>query len=104
MSDSRPTASPRGWSELLADRARLAPWGGRRAPSARPRAVAAIADLVAELRAEAELMFNRFTDLSRIHFVGIGGAGMSGIAEILLPECDLKVSGCDQSSARPPSG
>jgi len=39
-------------------------------------------------------MFNRFTDLSRIHFVGIGGAGMSGIAEILL-EFDLEVSGCD---------
>jgi UDP-N-acetylmuramate--alanine ligase len=39
-------------------------------------------------------MFNRFTDLSRIHFVGIGGAGMSGIAEILL-EHDLEVSGCD---------
>jgi UDP-N-acetylmuramate--alanine ligase len=41
-------------------------------------------------------MFNRFTDLSHIHFVGIGGAGMSGIAEILL-EYDLEVSGCDQS-------
>ncbi|HEY0514925.1 MAG TPA: UDP-N-acetylmuramate--L-alanine ligase [Thermoanaerobaculia bacterium] len=41
-------------------------------------------------------MFNRFTDLSRIHFVGIGGAGMSGIAEILL-EYDLEVSGCDQA-------
>jgi UDP-N-acetylmuramate--alanine ligase len=41
-------------------------------------------------------MFNRFTDLSRIHFVGIGGAGMSGIAEILLEE-DLEVSGCDLS-------
>jgi len=42
-------------------------------------------------------MFNRFTDLSRIHFVGIGGAGMSGIAEILL-EYDLEVSGCDLAS------
>ena len=41
-------------------------------------------------------MFNRFTDLSRIHFVGVGGAGMSGIAEILL-EFDLEVSGCDLS-------
>jgi UDP-N-acetylmuramate--alanine ligase len=41
-------------------------------------------------------MFNRFTDLSRIHFMGIGGAGMSGIAEILL-EYDLEVSGCDQA-------
>ncbi len=43
-------------------------------------------------------MFNRFTDLSRIHFVGIGGAGMSGIAEILL-EYDLEVSGCDLAAS-----
>jgi UDP-N-acetylmuramate--alanine ligase len=42
--------------------------------------------------------FNQFTDLSRIHFVGIGGAGMSGIAEILL-EYDLEVSGCDLASS-----
>jgi UDP-N-acetylmuramate--alanine ligase len=41
-------------------------------------------------------MFNRFTDLTRLHFMGIGGAGMSGIAEILL-EYDLEVSGCDQA-------
>jgi UDP-N-acetylmuramate--alanine ligase len=40
------------------------------------------------------MSFNPFTDLSRIHFVGMGGAGMSGIAEILL-EYDLEVSGCD---------
>ena len=31
-----------------------------------------------------------------IHFVGVGGAGMSGIAEVLL-DYDVKVSGCDQS-------
>jgi UDP-N-acetylmuramate--alanine ligase len=45
-------------------------------------------------------MFHPFTDLSRIHFVGIGGAGMSGIAEILLQygQADLEVSGCDLSS------
>jgi UDP-N-acetylmuramate--alanine ligase len=44
-------------------------------------------------------MFNQFTDLSRIHFVGIGGAGMSGIAEILAhyDQADLTVSGCDQA-------
>jgi UDP-N-acetylmuramate--alanine ligase len=42
------------------------------------------------------MSFNPFTDLSRIHFVGIGGAGMSGIAEILLAnEHQLEVSGCD---------
>jgi UDP-N-acetylmuramate--alanine ligase len=44
------------------------------------------------------MIFTEFTDLSRIHFVGIGGAGMSGIAEILL-EYELEVSGCDQASS-----
>ncbi len=46
-------------------------------------------------------MFNPFADLTRIHFVGIGGAGMSGIAEILcaFQQADLEVSGCDQSSS-----
>jgi UDP-N-acetylmuramate--alanine ligase len=44
------------------------------------------------------VIFTEFTDLSRIHFVGIGGAGMSGIAEILL-EYKLEVSGCDQASS-----
>jgi UDP-N-acetylmuramate--alanine ligase len=44
------------------------------------------------------VIFTEFTDLSRIHFVGIGGAGMSGIAEILL-EYELAVSGCDQASS-----
>ncbi len=39
-------------------------------------------------------MFTRFIQLSRIHFVGIGGAGMSGIAEVLL-DYDLEVSGSD---------
>ena len=40
------------------------------------------------------MMFCRFTNLSKVHFVGIGGAGMSGIAEVLL-DYDLVVSGCD---------
>ena len=41
-------------------------------------------------------MFRRFSDLSRIHFVGIGGAGMSGIAEVLsVSDVELEVSGCD---------
>jgi UDP-N-acetylmuramate--alanine ligase len=45
-------------------------------------------------------MFNPFADLNRIHFVGIGGAGMSGIAEILCnyERAQLEVSGCDQSA------
>ena len=32
--------------------------------------------------------------VKNIHFVGIGGAGMSGIAEVLL-NLDFKVSGSD---------
>jgi UDP-N-acetylmuramate--alanine ligase len=35
-----------------------------------------------------------FDDIKHIHFVGIGGIGMSGIAEILA-EAGLEVSGCD---------
>ena len=41
-------------------------------------------------------MFRQFSGLSHVHFVGIGGAGMSGIAEVLL-DYDLEVSGCDQA-------
>ena len=41
-------------------------------------------------------MFRNFADLERVHFVGVGGAGMSGIAEVLL-DYDLKVSGSDQA-------
>ncbi len=36
--------------------------------------------------------------LAHTHFVGIGGAGMSGIAEVLL-HYDLEVSGCDQAQS-----
>jgi UDP-N-acetylmuramate--alanine ligase len=39
-------------------------------------------------------MFRTFTRLSRVHFVGIGGAGMSGIAEVLL-DYEVEVTGCD---------
>ncbi|MEO8502280.1 MAG: UDP-N-acetylmuramate--L-alanine ligase [Acidobacteriota bacterium] len=41
-------------------------------------------------------MFRSFTRLSRVHFVGIGGAGMSGIAEVLL-DYEVEVSGCDSA-------
>ena len=36
----------------------------------------------------------RFTRIDRIHFVGIGGIGMSGIAELLVRE-GYKVTGSD---------
>src|ERR1700736_6641749 len=38
-----------------------------------------------------------FAKIQRIHFVGIGGAGMSGIAEVLL-NLGYQVSGSDLSS------
>jgi len=38
----------------------------------------------------------RFLRLSRIHFVGAGGVGMSGLAEILLLSTPLVISGCDR--------
>ena len=41
-------------------------------------------------------MFRQFTGLRHVHLVGIGGAGMSGIAEVLL-EYDVEVSGSDQA-------
>lgn len=48
-------------------------------------------------------MFRQFVDLGRVHFVGIGGTGMSGIAEVLL-DYDVVVSGSDlagsESTAR----
>ncbi|MEO8275566.1 MAG: UDP-N-acetylmuramate--L-alanine ligase [Thermoanaerobaculia bacterium] len=43
-------------------------------------------------------MFHRFAGLRHAHFVGIGGAGMSGIAEVLL-QYEVTVSGCDQSAS-----
>ena len=43
-------------------------------------------------------MFRRFAGLQHAHFVGIGGAGMSGIAEVLL-QYDVKVSGCDLAAS-----
>jgi UDP-N-acetylmuramate--alanine ligase len=39
-------------------------------------------------------MFRRFANLKRVHFVGVGGAGMSGIAEVLA-DYDLEVTGSD---------
>ncbi|QQR75089.1 MAG: UDP-N-acetylmuramate--L-alanine ligase [Holophagales bacterium] len=44
------------------------------------------------------MMFHRFAGLRHAHFVGIGGAGMSGIAEVLL-QYELAVSGCDLAAS-----
>jgi len=44
------------------------------------------------------MMFHRFAGLRHAHFVGIGGAGMSGIAEVLA-QYEVKVSGCDLAAS-----
>src|SRR5688500_5742495 len=41
-------------------------------------------------------------ELGRVHFVGIGGAGMSGIARVLLAR-GQQVSGSDAKDSRTPS-
>jgi UDP-N-acetylmuramate--alanine ligase len=41
-------------------------------------------------------MFEPFANLGHVHFVGIGGAGMAGIAEVLLAH-GVELSGCDQA-------
>src|SRR3982075_140299 len=40
-----------------------------------------------------------FAKIQRIHFVGIGGIGMSGIAEVLLLNLGYKISGSDLKSS-----
>ncbi len=44
-----------------------------------------------------------FAKIQRIHFVGIGGIGMSGIAEVLL-NLGYQISGSDLKIRRSPSG
>jgi UDP-N-acetylmuramate--alanine ligase len=44
------------------------------------------------------MMFRHFAGLERVHFVGVGGAGMSGLAEVLL-DYDLDISGSDLVSS-----
>jgi len=39
-----------------------------------------------------------FSSIKKIHFVGIGGIGMSGIAEILLDQ-GFKISGSDKTTS-----
>jgi UDP-N-acetylmuramate--alanine ligase len=44
------------------------------------------------------MMFRHFAGLSHVHFVGVGGAGMSGLAEVLL-DYDVAVSGSDLAAS-----
>jgi UDP-N-acetylmuramate--alanine ligase len=44
------------------------------------------------------MIFPRFFRATRLHLIGIGGAGMSGIAEVLA-DADLVITGCDQTES-----
>ena len=73
----------------------------RRARGGRPDAAERLADLVARASAEPGNGINGDDDrmklpreLGPIHFVGIGGIGMSGIAEV-LHNLGYKVQGSD---------
>ena len=62
---------------------------------AKPRAVEDIVDLARKGGAAMNVTFRNF---QRIHLVGIGGSGMSGIAEVLLSS-GYAVSGSDLKSS-----
>ncbi len=49
-------------------------------------------------RPESVITLQDMGHIEKIHFVGIGGTGMSGIAEVLL-NLGFTVSGSDQSSS-----
>ena len=44
------------------------------------------------------MIFQRFFQATRLHMIGIGGTGMSGIAEVLA-QSDLTITGCDQAES-----
>ena len=93
--------TPRGWrgtiAAILPTRRSERDGGGEPGPG-RPDATEHLAALVEGL-AEKEASMNGETrlphDIGAIHFVGIGGIGMSGIAEVLLNH-GFTVQGSDE--------
>ncbi len=83
---------------LLDQPRRLAEMESRARALARPRAVEDIVDLLEKVaipsREGRPAMNVTFRNFQRIHLVGIGGSGMSGIAEVLL-STGYAVSGSD---------
>ena len=63
---------------------------------AKPRAIEDIVDLLEQVARRMNVTFRNF---QRIHLVGIGGSGMSGIAEVLLSS-GYAVSGSDLKTSR----
>ncbi len=94
-------AARRSGSAARDGRARPARWPGP-APRGhrRPRAGRGGGDAASDAWERRPLMFQPLRRPARVHFVGIGGAGMSGIAEVLLDYERCEVTGCDQSRRR----
>ena len=80
------------------DRHRRAP--GRRRPDGRPglRGAGLAAELDSILVIAPDLTLDVPRDLGRVHFIGIGGSGMSGIAHMML-DAGIEVSGSDRSDS-----
>ncbi len=65
----------------------------------RPRVLPLPKDNASELRAKVDEAINKMKHkIKHIHFVGIGGSGMNGIAEVLL-NLGFQVSGSDLSDS-----
>ena len=60
---------------------------------AKPEALSRITELCLQ-QAGAICMINRMRRINCVHFVGIGGSGMSGIAEVML-SLGYRVQGSD---------
>ena len=87
---------------LLTDPAALAGYARHAAAAGAPDADERLADIVLSVAAVSAADVAAWTDpvpslaeLGAVHFVGIGGAGMSGIARILLAR-GVRVSGSDR--------
>jgi UDP-N-acetylmuramate--alanine ligase len=85
-------------SGLLADADRLERMARAARALARPDAAERIADEVLSASAEAEDENQAPWADRRLHFVGIGGAGMSGLA-LVARRLGAQVSGCDQAES-----
>jgi len=88
-------------TEIVNDTDRTARMGARARTLAVPDATKKIVDLLEKIeRSELELLITKplsrmnLDKIKKIHFVGIGGIGMSGLAEILTGR-GMTVTGCD---------